>query len=330
MQTNFKIKERTEKELAIRFKRQRAATETLHKLARAKGIQLETDAIAKPYRVVFDEDAHTRKGFYEYVIVSADKSKLLTFNMISGQERILTNDGSIVLSGFSPLDLMSRGLTPLVSMAISEEMPSYGGSVQVGFVFDQWFVLEILSDGHYFYEQRAMTEKLRKFADENGLGYHIHCRDKLASRAKLADVDGKTCWSLRCEKNEGVYYVICDMDGNIAITTEHPRVWVLQQRVAAVKIASFAKKDGIQVNNRPLLAYVDNLPVWAVYTQVNGKDSFVICPIDGSEVKVVPYKALKSIADMKQDKFLFNVFGKDMYAKQWLEAEFAPVMKEVD
>ena len=184
MQTNFKIKERTERELAIRFKRQRAATETLHKLARAKGIQLETDAIAKPYRVVFDEDAHTRKGFYEYVIVSADKSKLLTFNMISGQERILTNDGSIVLSGFSPLDLMSRGLTPLVSMAISEEMPSYGGSVQVGFVFDQWFVLEILSDGHYFYEQRAMTEKLRKFADENGLGYHIHCRDKLASRAK--------------------------------------------------------------------------------------------------------------------------------------------------
>ena len=330
MKTNFKIKERTERELAIRFKRQRAATETLHKLARANGIQLETDAIAVPYRVVFDEDARNRKGFYEYVIVSRDKSKLLTFNMISGQERILENDGSIDLSSFHPLELMERGLTPLVSMALSEELPSYGSPVQVGFVFNPWFVLEILSDGHYFYEQRAMTEKLRKFADENGLSYHIHCRDKLASRAKLADVDGKTCWSLRCEKDDVVYYVICDENGNISTTNKHPQVWVLQQRVAALKIAAFAKKEGVRLANHPLLAYHNEQPVWAIYAQLNGKDRFIICPIDGSDVEVVEYGALQAVANMKQDKFLFKVFGKDMYAKQWLEAEFAPVMKEVD
>lgn len=331
MKTNFKVQERTERELAIRFKRQRSATESLHKLARAKGIKLETDAIAQPYRVVLDVDSRTRKGFYEYVIVSHDGSKLLMFNMISGEERIVEADSSIELDGFPALEALQRGLLGTVSMALSEELPTLGGARLVDFNFDRWFVLEILSDGHYFYEQREMTMKLRAYADEHGLSYHIHCRDKLASRAKLAEFEGSTYWSLRCE-DEGnkVCYVLYNPTDEISVTAKRPQVWILQQRIAASKIESVAKKLGVQANHRPILAYCDGSPVWASYVSIGQKDKFFVCPIDGSEVRQVEYGALANPQNMKADKFQLDVYGRVMYAKQWLEAELSVSKKDID
>lgn len=326
MKTNAKVQERTDRELAIRFKRQRAATEALHKLARAKGIDLETDAIAQPHRVVMDVDRRTRKGFYEYVIVSRDGKKLLTFNMISGEERVLDNDSSIVLDVFRPAEMIERHLDGVLAMALSEEVVANRASKLVDFRFDRWFVLEILQDGHFFYVQREMTQKLRAYADEHGLSYHIHCRDRLASRAKLAGV-GAVYWSLRCEDpSEGnrVYYVLYDPKTEaFVVAATRPQVWVLQQRVAASKIETAAKKLAISTVSRPLLAYYAGRPVWASYVSVNDKDKFLVCPIDGQEVHEIGYSELTRVQDMKKDKFKFDVLGFEMYAKQWLEAEFA-------
>ena len=77
-------------ELAIRFKRQRAATEALHMLAREKGVKLVIDAIAQPCQVSWIE-GWLRVYYNLYVIFSKDEKKLFGYDMTDGHIFVLDN-----------------------------------------------------------------------------------------------------------------------------------------------------------------------------------------------------------------------------------------------
>ena len=312
-------------ELSIRFKRQRAATEALHKLAREKGVELVIDAIAQPCQVSWME-GWLRIYYKLYVIISKDTKTIFGFDMTDGHIFVLDNKDirvepieqlkHIPYQGFAKVEL---GIPQL-------ENPDGSSSpcIRAPFKFGAWYVLEILQNGHFFYVQREKTAKLRQYADENGLDYHVHFKDKLASRAKLATVDGKLYWSLRCEEHATgkVCYVLYDEDVDTFVVTEKaPQVWVLQQRNAWKKLNAYAKSHGDALAYpRPYLAKVNGEDVWAVPLMSKG---YLVCTVSTAETSRVEQVSDSLAAKMDGSPLQISVGGLDVTATCWLEAELA-------
>ena len=311
-------------ELAIRFKRQRAATEELHKLAREKGVRIVIDAIAQPSRVSW-VDKWLRVYYNMYTIFSEDKKTVFGYDMTNGRVFILSSQ-DVVVNPLKDLGGLSYVTVAEVDMGIPQlERPDGSASpcTHIKFRFGNWYVLEILQDGHFFYAQREKTAKLRQYADEHGLNYHVHLKDKLASRAKLATVDGKTYWSLRCEEHStgAVCYVLYDDESDsFVVTAEAPQIWVLQQRNAWKKLKAFVKENKYELAaTRPFLAQGNGHTVWALPVEDGG---YVVCRVRTGETSFAAEIA-DSLADKMNGAPLdCKVCGLDVKATCWFEAEF--------
>ena len=311
-------------ELAIRFKRQRAATEALHKLAREKGVKLVIDVIAQPCQVSWIE-GWLRVYYNLYVIFSKDEKKLFGYDMTDGHIFVLDNKDIRVEPLQSLKNLPYRGFAK-VELGIPQlEKPDGTSSpcIRVPFRFGAWYVLEILQNGHFFYAQREKTAKLRQYADEHELDYHVHFKDKLASRAKLATVDGKTYWSLRCEAHATgtVCYVLYDEEtDSFTVTGNAPQIWVLQQRNAWKKMKAFAKERNYELaETRSFLAQGNGHTVWALPVAYGG---YVICRVRTGETAFVDEVTNSLAGKMDGSPLDCVVCGLDVKATCWLEAEF--------
>ena len=156
------------------------------------------------------------------------------------------------------------------------------------------------------------------------MSYHVHFKDKLASRAKLATVDGKLYWSLRCEEHATgkVCYVLYDEDVDTFVVTEKaPQVWVLQQRNAWKKLNAYAKSHGDALAYpRPYLAKVNGEDVWAVPLMSKG---YLVCTVSTAETSRVEQVSDSLAAKMDGSPLQISVGGLDVTATCWLEAELA-------
>lgn len=312
-------------ELSIRFKRQRAATEALHKLAREKGVELVIDAIAQPCQVSWVE-GWLRIYYKLYVIISKDTKTIFGYDVTDGHIFVLDNK-DIRVEPIEQLKHIPYQGFAMVELGIPQlENPDGSSSpcIRAPFKFGAWYVLEILQDGHFFYVQREKTAKLRQYADENGLDYHVHFKDKLASRAKLATVNGKSYWSLRCEEHVTgkVCYVLYDESEDTFVVTENaPQVWVLQQRNAWKKLNAHAKSRGdVLAYPRPYLAKVNGEDVWAVPLMSKG---YLVCTVKTAETSQVEQVSDNLAAKMDGSPLQISVCGLDVTATCWLEAELA-------
>lgn len=310
-------------ELAIRFKRQRAATEELHKLAREKGVRIVIDAIAQPSRVSW-VDKWLRVYYNMYVIRSADEKTLFGYDMTDGHIFILSAQDVVVtpLEGLGGLSYVEVAELDMGIPQIERPDGSASPCVHTKFRFGNWYVLEILQDGHFFYAQREMTRKLRAYADAHGLNYHVHLKDKLASRAKLATVDDKTYWSLRCEDHStgAVCYVLYDGSDSFVITTEAPKIWVLQQRNAWKKLKGFVKEGKYVLRGtRPFLAQGNGHTVWALPVEGGG---YAVCRVRTGETSFAAEISDSLVGKMNGAPLDCVVCGLNVRATCWFEAEF--------
>ncbi len=248
-------------EEASHVKRQRVATEKLHYLAAAENIPICVGAVAEPRRLSMDMGHGMRKGFFVYVIPSTDRTSLLVYDLITGEVHVYPYDADKQLSSLPVIDRMQ-----------------WAGPDSNHVFFDgyyrpiRWYVLEpYLVSGDLFDAQRKRTKLLQKFATEAGIEYSDD------HRAKLAEVDGQTCWSLYIQDNK---YVICYLDGETFDVVDKASVWVLQQRVADRKIRDYAKKWHLKAApSRPLMAVYKGGASWVLFYEKDGKEGFIICPI---------------------------------------------------
>lgn len=312
---SFKKQQREAKELAIRNKRQRTATEKLYDLAAESGIELALDAIAEPSNVTMDFSPKLRGNVYMYTIPAADNTCWLVMDMISAEVKKLPNDGSIVVKPMCIVDLLARSLP---------------ATIQMDYLFeaDRWLILETICEEKLFVAQREKTARMKIFADFE----QLNCLEN--ARAKMASYQGKTVWSLRCEEltvdGDGkdvitVCYIISykDSDGCdvVDIVDDNVKAFVLQQRVAARLIYQYADANGFRLYGKPWLARVDDDAVWALYS---GKESFVIVNIATAEVSEVAYREVvfdehASRGQKKENPFFFEVAGQVFSAISWLE-----------
>lgn len=312
---SFKKEQREAKELSVRNKRQRAATEKLYELAAENNIDLLENVIAQPSNVSMFLDNKTRGNKYMYVIPAADNSVWLVYDMIDANARILPNDGSIVVKPADFVNALDRGLQATTSM-------------DGFFEIRHWMVLETLVGDDLFKAQHEVTQDLSIFAEYEQLILQPN------SRAKLASYQGDVVWSLRCEErtaddNGGdelkecfaIFYA--GEDGfNFDIVYEGVNVWILQQRVADRMIKRFAAENKLHCESISLLAKCKSAEVWAAYEQKNG--GFVVVDIANREVSLVPYGDVSFNQEQvgKQrahQQFEMKIKGICLRAMPWLE-----------
>lgn len=316
---------REARDLAIRYKRQRAATEALHLLARKEKIVLVKDSVAELYQIPI-WDKGVKQYLYVYAIVSLDQSKLLYYDMATGGAYVNPFNRA-KLDVPAVVTAMYKSGNGFVEMGIDLGVAPDGSpsSVPANFNFGVWYVLEIMSDGHFFYVQREFTAKLRQCADEQEVDYHVHCRDKLSSRAKICTVNDKTCWSLvgQYHGTNKVCYVVYDPESDeFTITSEVPKLWIMQQRVAFRKIREFAKAKGLTIYGKPYLASDDEYErdVWAV----NADKGVVVCSIQEGLVYATDYEKLSGVTVHQMacnESFEYEVCGMKIQPTPWIEAE---------
>ena len=310
-------------EMTIRHKRQRNATEVLHQLAREKNVKIVIDAVAQPAQVSWYE-GWLRVYHNLYVIFSEDMKKVFGYDMTDGRTMVLEAD-------VVKIELMQRLISSAYKQPVIMEMGipvmenpdgTSGKCIRLDYKFGAWYVLEILENGHFFYVQRGMTAKLRAYADERGLRYCTNSEDKFASRAKLATVDGKNYWSLRCEGDAGkVFFILYDEETDaFKVTDVAPKIWVLQQRNALKKMKTFAKSHKMVMNGTlPFIASAGGHSAWVMPLVKGG---YLACRVRTGEVSYQTELSDSLKLQMRNgEQFVCSLCGFDFAATAWYEAE---------
>ena len=325
-------------EMSVRSKRQRLASEELHKLARKENVEIVIDAVAQPAQVSWRE-GFGREYHYMYVIHALNGKIVFGFDMVCGRMlkmekahfeelRIEEMDNLMdkIKRRMKGEDNEHDELGVCVEMGIPEMENPDGSSARctrLNYKFWSWYVLEILDNGHFFYVQRKMTAKLQEYADEAGLLYSTEQDNKFTSRAKLATVEGKNYWSLRCASAEGkTCFVLYDEENNqFEVTEVAPKIWVLQQRVALSLIMRYAKANKLVVAKRklPYVAMGNGHNVWVVPLESGG---FLVCRIRTGEVSFAEKVTDSLEGKMKGDAFDCTLCGFDFRPTAWYEAEY--------
>jgi hypothetical protein len=312
-------------EMSVRNKRQRLATEELHKLARKENVEIVIDAVAQPAQVSWKEDWY-REYHNMYVIFSKDGTIVFGFDM--------TNGRMLKMKTADYLDLKVEKMTNLIGNANKvpvflemgiPEMENPDGSsakcARLNYKFGAWYVLEILENGHFFYVQRKMTAKLQEYADEIGLLYSTEQDDKFTSRAKLATVDGKNYWSLRCERDgKPCFLLLSEDETQFTVTEVAPKIWVLQQPVALKLVTRHAKANNLAVQKvLPYVAMGNGHNVWAVPLVSGG---YLVCRIRTGEVSFAENVTDSLKGKMTGEAFDCTLCGFEFRPTAWYEAEY--------
>lgn len=313
-------------EMSVRNKRQRLATEELHKLARKEAVEIVIDAIAQPAQVSWKEVWY-REYHNMYVIFSKDGTIVFGYDMTCGRMlKMKTSDYCDLKVEMRDCLIKNTYNTPVfLEMGIPEMENPDGSSAKcarLNYKFGAWYVLEILDNGHFFYVQRDITALLRQEADEFGLLYSTDQEDKFASRAKLVTVDGENFWSLRCKNAEGkTCFVLYDEAGaQFTVTDVAPKVWVLQQRVALKLIRRYAKANKLAVMDMlPYIAMGNGHNVWALPLVSGG---YLVCRIRTGEVSFAEKVSDSLKSKMNGKAFDCTLCGFDFKATAWCEAEY--------
>ena len=312
-------------EMSVRNKRQRLATEELHKLARAEKTEIVIDAIAQPAQVSWSEGWY-REYHNMYVIFSKDGTIVFGFDMTNGRMLKMKTADFLDLK-VEKMDKLTKNINKVpvfLEMGIPEMENPDGSSAKcarLNYKFGAWYVLEILENGHFFYVQRGMTAKLQEYADEAGLLYSTNQEDKFTSRAKLATVEGKNYWSLRCEREGAVCFVLYDEENaQFDVTDVAPKIWVLQQRVAQKLIKHHAKANKLALQDMlPYVAMGNGHNVWAVPLVSGG---YLVCRIRTGEVSFAEKVSSSLKGKMTGEPFDCTLCGFDFKATAWCEAEY--------
>lgn len=312
-----------ELEASTRRKRQRYATEQLYYLAQENNIELEDGIVAMPRRVRMDYGHGLINGEYSYVIFSKDRTKMLLWNMIEDEARILTDNPKnafgkdIIVDDIATIVNFDKGLY---------------GSVEMDAVFApaRWYVLEpLLVSGNLFDAQRKRTKLLQEFARREGL----QCED--IYRAKLATVNGVSMWSLRCFREGKEVFAVSDMNSEyFDIAEDGVSLWVLQQRVGERKIHQFAKQNGWRIiSEKPYLTTAPGYTAWTSFgISSAGEEGFVSCGVQQGDVVAEPYQLWDgaNYSDLQKGNkpFDLEIGGLAFQAISWWE--FLPVSKRND
>ena len=310
-------------EMSVRNKRQRLATEELHKLARKEKVESVIDAIAQPAQVSWIEGWY-REYHNMYVIFSKDGTIVFGYDMTCGR-MLKMKAADLKVEMMDRLIKNTSNMPVCLEMGIPEMENPDGSSAKcarLNYRFGAWYVLEILENGHFFYVQRKMTAKLQEYADEAGLLYSTDQENKFTSRAKMATVDGHNFWSLRCASAEGkTCFVLYDEEnGQFDVTDVAPKIWVLQQRVALKLILRHAKANKLALMDvLPYVAMGNGYNVWAVPLVSGG---YLVCRIRTGEVSFAESISGSLKGDMDGKPFACTLCGFEFMATPWYEAEY--------